>query len=189
MPSTNSKCTLKKKKIKSSSGAYNYRMLIFKACTSRKATSQFILHIINDILPSQQNSSSLSQQNKVGGKQSRRVWVCVEELGLWSLGDSRTAKEKLKLIMTETEKLHVQGVRFQESCGDFFSLQTKHFFSSQVQFPHGNPSPKVAKIAFSLSPVSLCFLASWKEGILSRKSCWFMAQGRASRGNFTYSHL
>lgn len=44
----------------------------------------------------------------------------VEELGLWSLGDSRTAKQKLKLIMTGTEKLHVQGVRLQESCGIFF---------------------------------------------------------------------
>lgn len=48
-------------------------MLTFKACTSSKASSEFILHIINDILPSQQNRSSLSQQGKVGGKQSRIV--------------------------------------------------------------------------------------------------------------------
>lgn len=41
----------------------------------------------------------------------------VEELGLWSLGDLRSAKQKLKLSMTGTEQLHVQGVRFQASVG------------------------------------------------------------------------
>lgn len=122
--STNAKHRLKEKK--GNSGIYNYRMFIFKVCTSSKqvlyssciqSLTFFPLSRIIILYP--------SATKREANRSEKCMNTCVEELAVWSLGDSRIAKSKLKLSMTEWEQKRF--VRSWFFWFLFFFLQTKAF--------------------------------------------------------------